>query len=123
MPPLAERFPRLWIWWRRAWRFRSAGLSFSLAYGLVFALSAALFLSLLWWHTNGLLERQVDQAVEADARNLGDHWVQDGLPGLVRTIQDRLRPGCRRPVALSPCRAGRRIYLGEHAGMAEFRPA
>lgn len=89
-PKFAARFPRAWLWWQRAWRFRSAGLGFSLAYGLIFALSAALFLSLLWWHTNGLLERQVEQAVDADARSLAEHWMQDGLPGLIRTIQDRL---------------------------------
>jgi signal transduction histidine kinase len=71
-------------------RLRSAGLSFSLAYGLLYALSSALFLSFLWWRTTGLMERQVEQAVDADYHALAEHWVQDGLPGLVLAIQDRL---------------------------------
>lgn len=90
MPDIAGRYPRLWIWLQRAWRFRSAGLGFSLAYGFVFAISAALFLSLLWWHTVGSLEHQVEQAVEADAHNLREHWAESGLPGLILAIQDRL---------------------------------
>lgn len=90
MPSVIPRFPRLRVWCRRIWRFRSAGLGFSLGYGIVFAVSAALFLSLLWWHTNGLLERQVEQAVDADAHSLTEHWLEDGLGGVIRVIQERL---------------------------------
>jgi len=74
---------------KRRWR-HSAGLSFSLAYGLLYALSSALFLSFLWWRTIGLLERQVEMAVETDQHSLSEHWMQDGLPGLMLAIQDRL---------------------------------
>ena len=85
-----SRFPLLRVWWKRAWRFRSAGLGFSLAYGLVFALSATLFLTFLWWHTIGALEREVGQAVDADAHGLAERWMQGGLSSLQRAIQDRL---------------------------------
>lgn len=90
MMPATARAPRLKLWWERAWRFRSAGLGFSLAYGLVFALSAAVFLTFLWWHTIGVLERDIGRAVDADAHSLAERWMQGGVTGLRSAIQDRL---------------------------------
>ncbi|MCE2564873.1 HAMP domain-containing sensor histidine kinase [Komagataeibacter sp. FNDCF1] len=78
--------PRRSRW--RAWR--SASLRFSLAYGLMFALSSILFMSFLWWGTIGFLERQVETAINADARALAERWVMGGLPTLALTIEDRL---------------------------------
>jgi len=73
-------------WWRR----RSASLRFSLAYGVIFVFSSVLFLSFIWWGTLGMMERQIQQAVTADAGSLSDEWVAGGLPVLARTIEERL---------------------------------
>ncbi|WP_282759113.1 HAMP domain-containing sensor histidine kinase [Komagataeibacter saccharivorans] len=87
---MAEGFtqvqPRRSPW--RAWR--SASLRFSLAYGMLFALSSVLFMSFMWWGTIGFLERQVETAINADARALAERWVMGGLPTLALTIEDRL---------------------------------
>ncbi|WP_458136053.1 sensor histidine kinase [Komagataeibacter sp. NFXK3] len=78
--------PRRSRW--RAWR--SASLRFSLAYGTMFALSSILFMSFMWWGTIGFLERQVETAINADARGLAERWMMGGLPTLALTIEDRL---------------------------------
>ncbi|GAA4499853.1 sensor histidine kinase [Gluconacetobacter tumulicola] len=76
---------------RRRFRLpRSAGLRFSLGYGLLFALSSILFMSFIWWGTIGFLERQVETAINADARALSQRWAEGGLPTLALTIDDRL---------------------------------
>ena len=85
-----HRSPFLPSWCRRLWRFRSAGLGFSLGYGIVFAISAFLFLGFLWWHTIGYLERGVEQTVDADAQSLAGHWARGGLDELQQAIQERL---------------------------------
>ncbi|WP_306417768.1 sensor histidine kinase [Komagataeibacter rhaeticus] len=56
----------------------------------MFALSSILFMSFLWWGTIGFLERQVETAINADARALAERWVIGGLPTLALTIEDRL---------------------------------
>ncbi|GBQ83667.1 two component sensor histidine kinase [Gluconacetobacter johannae DSM 13595] len=78
---------------RRRRRFRiprSASLRFSLGYGVLFALSSILFMSFIWWGTIGFLERQVETAINADARALSQRWAEGGLPTLALTIDDRL---------------------------------
>ena len=44
----------------------------------------------LWWATAGLLDRQTDAAIEADAQSLAERYDEAGLPALVLTIEDRL---------------------------------
>ncbi|PYD80954.1 two-component sensor histidine kinase [Komagataeibacter oboediens] len=82
--PRAMPRPSRW----RAWR--SASLRFSLAYGMMFALSSVLFMSFMWWGTIGFLERQVETAINADAHALAERWMMGGLPTLALTIEDRL---------------------------------
>ncbi len=69
---------------------RSASLRLAIVYAALFAISATLFLSFIWWATIGLLERQVEAAINADAQALSDRWQEGGLPTLVLTIQNRL---------------------------------
>ncbi len=69
---------------------RSASLRLALVYALVFMLSAVVFMSFIWWATIGLLEREVDAAIDADARALSERWIEGGLPALADTIQRRL---------------------------------
>ena len=73
---------------RRA--LRSASLRLAIVHAALFALSAAIFLSFIWWATIGLLERQVEAAINSDAQALSERWQEGGLPALALTIQDRL---------------------------------
>lgn len=74
---------------RRGW-LRSAGLRFAALYAALFGISALALAVFLWWATAGLLERQVDAAIRADAQGLIEQWDSGGLPALVLTIRDRL---------------------------------
>ena len=71
-------------------RLRSASLRLAVVHAALFALSAAIFLSFIWWATIGLLQRQVEAAIRADAQALSERWQEGGLPALALTIQDRL---------------------------------
>jgi signal transduction histidine kinase len=68
----------------------SAGVRFAAVYAVLLALSAASLALFLWWATAGLLDRQVETAIRADAQGLSERWIDAGLPGLVLTIEDRL---------------------------------
>jgi signal transduction histidine kinase len=73
--------------------FRSAGVRFALVYAGLLAISAVALAMFLWWATAGLLDRQVEAAIRADARGLAERWEEGGIPALVLTIQDRLAEG------------------------------
>ncbi len=79
--PSRRTRPRLW---------RSAGLRLALVYAALFALSALALVIFLWWATAGLLDRQVEAAIRADAQGLSEQWQDGGLPALQATIEDRL---------------------------------
>ncbi len=70
--------------------FRSAGVRFALVYAGLLAISAVALAVFLWWATAGLLDRQVEAVIRADARGLAERWEEGGIPALVLTIQDRL---------------------------------
>ena len=69
---------------------RSASLRFALLFGVVFAASALALVLFLWLSTAGLLDRQVEAAINADAQGLVERWSEGGIPSLLLTIQDRL---------------------------------
>jgi len=69
---------------------RSAGVRFAVLYAALFGISALALALFLWWATAGLLDRQVDAAIRADAQGLREQWDGGGLPDLVVTIRDRL---------------------------------
>ncbi len=69
---------------------RSAGVRFALAYAVLLTLSASTLATVLWWETAGLLDRQTEAAIRADAQGLSERWEEGGLPPLVLTIEDRL---------------------------------
>ena len=69
---------------------RSAGFRFAVVYAALFGISALALALFLWWATAGLLDRQVDAAIRADAQGLLEQWHDGGLPDLVVTIRDRL---------------------------------
>jgi hypothetical protein len=68
---------------------RSAGVRFGLIYAGLFALSALALSGFLWWSTAGLLDRQTEAAINADAQGLVERFA-DGPRSLVDTIQDRV---------------------------------
>lgn len=72
------------------WPIRSAGLNFALAYGVIFLISAALFLSFIWWSSNNLLDNHVRAFIETDAQELREHWNYGGPPALSDAIEERL---------------------------------
>jgi len=70
--------------------YRSAGFRFGAIYALLLAVSATALAMFLWWETAGLLDRQTEAAINADAQALAERWADGGLPALVLTIDDRL---------------------------------
>jgi signal transduction histidine kinase len=79
--PIAARSPDL---------LHSAGFRFAMVYAGLLAVSAAVLAFYLWWATAGLLDRQTDAAIRADAQGLSERWSEGGLPMLVLTIRERL---------------------------------
>ncbi len=69
----------------------SASVRFAFIYALLLALSAAALALFLWWSTAGLLDRQTEAAITADAQDLAERFARGGVPALVFTIDDRLR--------------------------------
>lgn len=75
---------------RRRWPIRSAGINFALGYGVLFLISATLFLSFIWWSSTNLLNQHVRAFIETDAQELQKRWVYGGAPALGDAITDRL---------------------------------
>jgi hypothetical protein len=75
---------------RRSSLLRSAGLRFAALYAIIFGLSALALAIFLWWATAGLLNRQVEAAINADSQGLGERYEEGGIPALILTVQDRL---------------------------------
>ncbi len=69
---------------------RSAGVRFAAVYAVLLAVSAAALALFLWWATAGLLDRQTEAAIQADAQSLSERFASGALPALVLTIEDRL---------------------------------
>jgi signal transduction histidine kinase len=68
----------------------SAGFRFAMVYAVLLAVSAAALALYLWWATAGLLDRQTEAAIRADAQGLSERWDEGALPALVLTIRERL---------------------------------
>jgi signal transduction histidine kinase len=75
---------------RRFAQLRSASIRFALIYAGLLALNTMALAAFLWWSTAGLLDRQTDAAIRADAQGLSERWAEGGLPALISTIDDRL---------------------------------
>lgn len=69
---------------------RSAGFRFAVIYAALLVASAFGLAFFLWWSTAGLLDRQTEAAIQTDAESLWEHWLEDGMRGLVTTIEDRV---------------------------------
>ena len=71
-------------------RLRSAGIRLATVYAVLFGMSALALVLFIWWATAGLLERQVEATIHADAQGLLDRIGEGGLPALIESIQDRM---------------------------------
>ncbi|OUJ00210.1 sensor histidine kinase [Acetobacter cibinongensis] len=71
-------------------RLQSITLQFALAYGVLFVVSAVVFLSFVWWGTVGLLERQTERSITADAHSIFSTLAVKGHSGVVGLINERL---------------------------------
>ncbi len=69
---------------------RSAGVRFSLIYAGLFGISALALAAFLWWSTAGLLDRQTDEAIDADGQGLAERFNAGGIAALVDTVNQRL---------------------------------
>jgi len=83
--PLA---PRLRIVRHRL--LRSAGFRFGVLYAALFSVSALALALFLWWSTAGLMERQIDDAINADSLGLAERYREGGMVGLLETLNQRL---------------------------------
>jgi signal transduction histidine kinase len=70
--------------------FRSASFRFGAVYAILLAVSATALALFLWWATAGLLDRQTETAINADAQGLSERYSDGRLPALIVTIEDRL---------------------------------
>lgn len=70
--------------------FRSAGVRLALSYALVFGVSAALLVLVLWVSSTNILTHQVDAAIDADEQGLAEQWSAGGPAALFNTIQNRI---------------------------------
>lgn len=70
--------------------FRSAGFRFGAIYAALLACSAIGLAIFLWWATAGVLDRETEATIYADAMDLAARWNDGSLPSLASTIEDRL---------------------------------
>lgn len=70
--------------------FRSAGVRLALSYALVFGVSAALLVGVLWVSSTSILTHQVDASIDADEQGLAEQWSSGGPAALFNTIQNRI---------------------------------
>ena len=86
------------------------------------AVSATALALFLWWATAGLLDRQTEAAINADAQGLSEHWADGGLPALVVTIEDRLAQNIDDDaiyLLVDPANEAHRRQSGELAGIGD----
>ncbi|MBU6449474.1 MAG: HAMP domain-containing histidine kinase [Rhodospirillales bacterium] len=65
-------------------------MRFALVYAVVFGISAFVLAVALWYSTLGLLQHQVQNAINNDSQTLLEHEELGGLPSLEEAIRDRL---------------------------------
>ncbi len=70
--------------------FRSSPFRLAVAYVALFAASALLLLSFIYWSTAGYMSRQADETIEVEIAGLADRYRVAGLRGLTSLIEDRL---------------------------------
>lgn len=70
--------------------FRTSTFRLVAIYLLVFAISAGAILAYVFWSTVGLMERQIQETIQAEVLGLADQYKQRGLQGVVEVIHNRV---------------------------------
>lgn len=86
---------------------RSTSLRLALGYGVLFAASSLLLVGFMWWRTSGWLDREMDAAIGADARQIKDELRDFGEPAAAQAIDERIAAD----------QDGRALYLLADAGL------
>ncbi|WP_424814285.1 ATP-binding protein [Roseococcus sp. YIM B11640] len=69
---------------------QSAGFRFALLFVAIFSVAAGFLVAVLWWATAGALDRQTIASIRSDATTLVERFRDQGTPGLVEAIEERL---------------------------------
>jgi signal transduction histidine kinase len=69
---------------------QSAGIRFAVIYAVLLSASAAALALFLWWSTAGLLDRQTEASIQADAQSLVERFAAGHVAALMLTIEERL---------------------------------
>lgn len=70
---------------------RSTSVRLALGYAVLFILSSALLVGLLWWRTADYLDRATEAVIVADTQAIGDRLRDFGLAGAIETVKERVR--------------------------------
>src|SRR3954462_12431594 len=82
---------------------RTTAFRLTLVYLLLFALFAASLLGYFAWNTRRLINEQIMTSVNAEVGGIGNIYLQRGLNGVARIIQNRsLRPGANLYLLTAP---------------------
>ncbi len=61
----------------------------SLIYAALFSAAAALAFGYVYWHTNVLLARQINETIQAEVQGLAEQFRAGGLDALIKVIKER----------------------------------
>lgn len=78
---------------KKASLLRTSAFRFSMLYAALFAVCAALLLAIVYGVTVGLLDREIDAAIEAESLGLKQVYADLGTRGLLQAVNDRAEPG------------------------------
>lgn len=70
---------------------RTSAFRLIVLYTIVFAVSASLLLTFIYWRTAALIDRQAHDTIDAEIRGLAEQYQQRGLVGLAEVIEQRAR--------------------------------
>jgi len=88
--------------------FKTTTFRLSMSYFALFATAAALAIGYIYWNTNVLFSRQLEQTIQAEIQGLAEQYRQGGLKLLTATIAERSQsPG--NSLYLVTDRQGRRV--------------
>jgi len=74
--------------------FRTTTFRLALIFMVLFGAAASGAIGYIYWHTNVLLARQLEQTIQAEIQGLAEQYSSGGMPNLARTIAKRsLTPG------------------------------
>jgi len=68
---------------------RTSTFRLAAGYLFLFALSVGAILGYVYWNTAVLLERQINETIEAEVTGLAEQYAEGGIDRLVRTVRDR----------------------------------